>query len=80
MKVKKTSHPSDPEKKEKAAKEETPSPTVKEKEAVKLSGLYAFKLSMSSIYDEKGQFTPVTFLKMKPWVVSQVKNDRKRRL
>ena len=70
---------SDSDKKEKAAKEKTSSPSsaVKEKEAVKLSGLYAFKLSMSSIYDEKGQFTPVTFLQMKPWVVSQVKTKAK---
>lgn len=68
---------SDSDKKEKVAKEETSSPTAKEKEAVKLSGLYAFKLSMSSIYDEKGRFTPVTFLQMKPWVVSQVKTKEK---
>ena len=74
---KEISSPSGSEKKEQVAKEESPSPTVTEKEAVKLSGLYAFKLSMSSIYDEKGQFTPVTFLKMKPLVVSQVKTKEK---
>ncbi|MDE0118582.1 MAG: 50S ribosomal protein L3 [Bdellovibrionales bacterium] len=43
------------------------------KEEVKLSGLYAFKLAMSSLYDEKGQVVPVTFLQVKPWLVSQVK-------
>lgn len=68
---------SDPKKKVETAKKESSSSAVKEQEAVKLSGLYAFKLSMSSIYDEKGQFTPVTFLQMKPWVVSQVKTKEK---
>ncbi len=50
---------------------------VSTKEAVKLSGLYAFKLAMSSVYDEKGRFTPVTFLEVKPWMVSQVKRKEK---
>ena len=47
------------------------------KGSVKLSGLYAFKLAMSSIYDEKGKFTPVTFLEVKPWKVSQIKQKEK---
>ncbi len=47
------------------------------KEEIKLSGLYAFKLAMSSLYDEKGQFIPVTFLHVKPWVVSQIKQKEK---
>ena len=46
-------------------------------EQIKLSGLYAFKLGMSSIYDEKGQFTPVTLLQMKPCFVSQIKTQKK---
>ena len=46
-------------------------------EQVKLSGLYAFKLGMSSIYDEKGHFTPVTVLQFKPWFVSQIKTQEK---
>ena len=71
------SAPATKESKTSSKKAEDPSPVVKEQEAVKLSGLYAFKLSMSSIYDEKGQFTPVTFLKMKPLVVSQVKTKEK---
>ena len=57
--------------------EKKSSSTSSAKEEVKLSGLYAFKLAMSSIYDEKGYFTPVTFLEMKPWVVSQVKTKEK---
>ncbi len=44
---------------------------------VKLSGLYAFKLKMSSLYDEEGQWTAVTFLKYRPWVVSQIKTKNK---
>ncbi len=44
---------------------------------LKLSGLYAFKLAMSSLYDEKGRFVPVTFLQVKPWVVSQIKRKEK---
>ena len=47
------------------------------KEEVKLSGIYAFKLAMSSLYDEKGKFIPVTFLQVKPLVVSQVKQKEK---
>ena len=47
------------------------------KEEVKLSGLYAFKLAMSSIYDEEGRFVPVTFLEVKPWIVSQIKRKEK---
>ena len=46
-------------------------------EPIKLNGLYAFKLSMSSIYDEKGRFIPVTLLKFKPWRVTQIKNQKK---
>ena len=40
---------------------------------LKLSGLYAFKLGMSAIYNDKGVFTPITILQFRPWLVSQVK-------
>ena len=61
-----------------AGQVKTESTTNKQKkEKAKLLGLYAFKLKMSSIYDEKGHFTPVTFLKFKPWVVSQIKTKQK---
>ena len=40
---------------------------------LKLSGLYAFKLGMSAIYDDKGSFVPITVLQFRPWLVSQVK-------
>ncbi len=49
----------------------------KAKEEIKLNGLYAFKLAMSSLYTEKGQVVPVTFLKFKPWLVSQIKRKEK---
>ena len=32
---------------------------------------------MSSIYDDKGHFTPVTLLQFKPWFVSQIKTQEK---
>ena len=47
------------------------------KPGVKLNGLFAFKLGMSSIYDEKGRWTAVTLLKFRPWHVSQVKTVKK---
>ena len=50
---------------------------TKTREKTKLSGLYAFKLKMSSLYDEKGRWTPVTFLRFEPWVVSQIKTQKK---
>ena len=44
---------------------------------VKLEGLFAFKLSMTSFYDEKGRLVPVTALKYKPCRVTQVKTKEK---
>jgi len=60
--------------KEEAAKKLKPLREVKE---IKLSGIYAFKQGMSSIYNEKGYHLPVTFLKVRPWFVTQVKNKSK---
>ena len=58
--------------------EESPKKEAQQaKEKAKLSGLYAFKLKMASLYDENGHQTPVTFLKFEPWVVSQVKTQKK---
>ena len=42
---------------------------------VMLNGLYAFKVGMSSVYDEEGRSIPVTVLRYKPWIVSQVKKS-----
>lgn len=44
---------------------------------VKLNGLFAHKMGMSSVYGDNGESTPVTVLKMEPWVVSQVKTKEK---
>ena len=50
-----------------------PSPT----ESVELQGLFAFKMSMTTFYDEKGTCIPVTALQYKPWIVSQIKTKEK---
>lgn len=42
---------------------------------VQLNGFFAFKVGMSSVYDEEGQSVPVTVLKYEPWTVSQVKTS-----
>ncbi len=42
-------------------------------DGIKLNGLYAFKIGMSSIYNSKGEVIPVTVLKVEPWVITQVK-------
>lgn len=45
-------------------------------DGLKLNGLFAFKMGMSTIY-ENGVAVPVTALKYEPMVVSQVKTDEK---
>ncbi len=40
---------------------------------VKLDGIYAFKVGMTTVYDEAGNAVPVTVLRQGQWVVSQVK-------
>ncbi|MBC6415468.1 MAG: 50S ribosomal protein L3 [Bdellovibrionales bacterium] len=47
------------------------------KEAVKLNGLFAFKMSMSTFYNEKGESIPVTALKYEKSFVSQIKTKDK---
>ncbi len=44
---------------------------------VKLSGLFAFKEGMATIYNEQGEAVPVTVLRYEPWVVSQLKTQDK---
>jgi large subunit ribosomal protein L3 len=41
--------------------------------SVKLPGIFAFKVGMSTVYNEDGVAVPVTVLKYEPWFVSQVK-------
>ena len=47
------------------------------KEPIKLDGLFAFKISMTRFYDEKGGSLPVTALKYEPSYVSQIKTEEK---
>ena len=54
--------------------------TVSENQApptIKLDGLYLFKKSMSSVYNEKGKLVSVTVLQYQPSVVSQLKTEEK---
>jgi large subunit ribosomal protein L3 len=44
---------------------------------LQLSGLFAFKEGMSTVYGENGEAIPVTVLRYEPWVVSQLKTDAK---
>jgi len=40
---------------------------------VQLPGLFAFKVGMTQVVDDKGEMVPCTVLQYEPWVVSQVK-------
>lgn len=44
---------------------------------VKLNAIFAVKVGMSQVYDEKGELIPVTVLKYETNVVSQVKTEEK---
>lgn len=44
---------------------------------IKLNGLFAFKEGMASVYNDQGEFVPVTVLRYEPWVVSQIKTNDK---
>jgi large subunit ribosomal protein L3 len=44
---------------------------------IKLTGLFAQKVGMSSVYTEAGQNIPVTVLKVDSWKVTQVKTQEK---
>src|SRR5512135_1305214 len=45
--------------------------------SVALTGLYAFKVGMTTLFDDNGESVPVTVLKYEPWIVSQVKTKEK---
>jgi large subunit ribosomal protein L3 len=49
-------------------------PTAGAINSVKLNGIFAHKMGMSSVYGVNGEAIPVTVLKMEPWVVSQIKS------
>ncbi len=44
---------------------------------VKLDGLFAFKVGMTTVYNEAGEAVPVTVLKYENWFVSQLKTSEK---
>ncbi len=46
-------------------------------QGLKLNGIYAFKESMATIYNEKGEAVPVTVLRYEQWKVSQIKTNEK---
>ncbi|MCB0356083.1 MAG: 50S ribosomal protein L3 [Bdellovibrionales bacterium] len=46
-------------------------------EALKLKGIFATKLGMSSVFSDDGEAIPVTVLKYEPWVVTQLKTKEK---
>lgn len=57
--------------------EATESSAPKVASDLKLDGLIAFKLGMTSVYDADGNYTPVTALKYESLVVSQIKTKEK---
>ena len=56
---------------EESTQEATPSKTVA------LNGMFGFKVGMASVFSEDGKQIPVTVLKIKPWTVTQIKNQDK---
>ena len=77
VKIKETAKSSPPQ------KSVRPEPAKEEKfmdpptGSAQLEGLFAFKMSMTTFYDEQGQAVPVTALKYKPCRVTQVKTKEK---
>jgi large subunit ribosomal protein L3 len=53
----------------------TEAASSKDSSGLKLTGLYAFKEGMATIYNEAGEAVPVTVLRYEPWVVSQIKTE-----
>ncbi len=43
--------------------------------SVQLEGIYAFKVGMTTVYDDAGNAIPVTVLRQGQWIVSQVKKS-----
>ena len=59
---------------EKLAQKQAEKAEAKQPEKIKLQGLFAFKVSMSGFYSNKGKAVPVTALKYIPCKISQIKN------
>ena len=64
-------------KKEEVSKTESMQEPKQKELDIKLQGLFAFKVAMTSLYDEKGIVVPVTVLDYQPWKVSQIKTKEK---
>ncbi len=47
--------------------------TKSEAGTVHLNGMYAFKVGMSTVFDDNGEAVPVTVLRVEPMMVSQIK-------
>ena len=54
-----------------------PEKTEPSRPQIKMNGLFAFKLEMTSFYNEEGKAVPVTALHYEPWRVSQIKTREK---
>ncbi|MGE0761828.1 MAG: 50S ribosomal protein L3 [Bdellovibrionales bacterium] len=51
--------------------------TKKDGKSIQLGGLFAFKVGMSTVFNDKGEAVPVTVLKYEPWIVSALKTKEK---
>ncbi len=51
--------------------------TEKKDNSINLDGLFAFKMSMTTFYNDKGENVPVTALKYEPSYISQIKTQEK---
>ena len=63
--------------KEEAQKAQTPKDQASKDQGVQLNSIVAFKEGMSSIYNEQGRSLPVTVLKYRSLVISQIKTQAK---
>lgn len=57
--------------------QKTETPAAKSGKSVELGGLFAFKVGMSTVFNESGEAIPVTVLKYEPWIVSALKTQEK---
>jgi large subunit ribosomal protein L3 len=55
--------------------EETKTATTAKAGSVTVDALFAFKIGMTQVIDEKGEMVPCTVLQYEPWTVSQVKTS-----
>ncbi len=51
--------------------------TKQDGKTIQLDGLFAFKVGMTTVFNEKGEAIPVTVMKFEPWIVSEVKTKEK---